>query len=342
MQHVFLTGASGFIGRHFVKHLRDRQIEVTCLVRKTSQQQHLRELECQLCEGDVLYKDSLSSAIQEKKPDVVFHLAGITKAIDSKRLYEINEQGTENLLTVCAKLPSPPAVVLVSTLAVAGPSGANGSVSRTESDPPTPVSHYGKSKLAAEQSAMKYSANVPISIVRPPIVFGPYDRDTFEMFQTISVSGFHPVPSLRAMSVSWIHVDDVCEALMKVAGKGTRLSANTEAVANGEGIYFATSPEIVDYALLGKKIATTLGNRFFLAVPTPGPLVWGLASINETAARIRGVQNILNFDKAREATAGSWTCDGTKLVRETGFECKVSLEETLRTSADWYRENGWL
>lgn len=338
MKRVFVTGASGFIGRHFTQYLRERQLDVGCLVRPTSQQQHLREIDCVLYEGDVLQPDLLSSAIKDMKPDVVFHLAGVTKAIRSNRLYEINEQGTENVLRVCASLPSPPVTILVSTLAVAGP---NTGTPKTESDVPSPVSHYGKSKLAAEKVSMRFADEIPISIVRPPIVFGPHDRDTFEMFRTISFSGLHPSPTLRPTSVSWIHVSDVCAALVKTAEQGSRLSASGE-VPEGEGVYFATSPETVGYAALGKQIANTLGNRFFFAIPTPGVAVWALAAFNEAASRIRGKQNILNFDKAREATAGSWTCDGSKLSRETDFECQVSLHETLRTSADWYRENGWL
>ena len=337
MQRAFLTGASGFIGRHFSQCLRELEVDVSCLVRRTSQQSHLRELGCRLVEGDVLAPASVLDAVALAKPDVVFHLAGITKAIRSDDLYEINRQGTENVLAACSELASPPVTVLVSTLAVAGPSRSK---AKTESDPPSPVSHYGKSKLAAEQMALQYCERLRVSIVRPPIVFGPYDRDTFELFQTISSSGLHPVPSLWPMSISWIHVSDACRALVRVAKQGCRLSPDSH--STGRGIYFAASAEDVGYKELGKQIADTLGNRFFLSVPTPGPLVWGLASINETMARLRGVQNILNFDKAREATSGSWTCDGSKLVRETGFECQVSLEETLRTSASWYRENGWL
>lgn len=334
MQSVLLTGASGFIGCHLAKTLRDAGYAVSCLVRKTSKREALQDLGCQFLEGDILHPSTIDTAIASSRPDFVFHLAGITKAMQSRSLFEVNQIGTRNVLSASSRSPTPPAVVLVSSLAVAGPSRR---APKLETEKPSPVSNYGKSKLAAEQEAFAFCDRVPITIVRPPIVFGPHDRDTFEMFSTISTTGLHPVPSLRSMSVSWIHVDDVCRALLLAAEKGKRMSETTR-----DGIYFATSDEIVDYGELGRHIAHALGNRMFLAIPAPGPLVWGLAAINETFARFRGKQNILNFDKAREATAGSWTCSGSRLQQDTGFSCQVSLTETLVASAAWYREAGWL
>ena len=89
MQRAFLTGASGFIGRHFSQCLRELEVDVSCLVRRTSQQAHLREIGCHLLDGDVLESASVLDAVALAKPDVVFHLAGITKAIRSCLLLHI-------------------------------------------------------------------------------------------------------------------------------------------------------------------------------------------------------------------------------------------------------------
>lgn len=348
MRKVLLTGASGFIGRHFVSKLCARDVDVCCLVRKTSNRTPLEVAGCRFVEGDILDRESVGDAIKQVRPDVIYHLAGLTKAIDPKRLYEVNQRGAENLLVACSQISSPPTVLMVSTLAVAGPSET---YPKRETDYPKPVSHYGRSKLAAEQEAFRFSDRVPVSIVRPPIVFGPHDRDTFEMFKTIAAVGLHPVPTLRQVRVSWIHVDDLCEAMLCAAEKGQRLPADfgqsdseakLQTGQRGAGIYFTTSDEIVGYAELGRSIARALGNRFFLPIPSPSPAIWGLASIYEGIARVTGTQKILNFDKAREATAGSWICDGEKLTKELGFSCEMTLDETVRSSAAWYREAGWL
>ena len=109
----------------------------------------------------------------------------------------------------------------------------------------------------------------------------------------------------------------------------------------GGGIYFATAPEVVDYAELGRKIALVL-RRSVWTPHVPGIAVWALAAVNEFFAKVRGKPNIFNFDKAREATAGSWTCDGQKLERDTGFACERDLNSTLVESAEWYKAKGWL
>ncbi len=338
MQKVLVTGASGFIGRHLVDSLRSRGCEIWCLVRPTSKLDHLQTLQCRLLVSDVLQASDTASAIANVKPDTVFYLAGSTKAFRKQSFFDVNQGGARNFFGACAELETPPVAVFVSTLAAAGPARSGASVdAKLETDAPAPVSYYGRSKLAAEYEARSFADRVPISIVRPPIVFGPHDKDSLEMYRTIAAFRLHPVPSLRPMSVSWIQVEDVCEAMIATAERGERITSATKS----DGVYFATSDEVVDYAQLGRLVAKSIEKRAW-PVPAPRPFVWGLASISECFARVRGEQNILNFDKAREATAGSWTCSGEKLKQQTGFKCKWTLAKTLQASADWYRQAGWL
>jgi nucleoside-diphosphate-sugar epimerase len=336
MATSLITGASGFIGQHLAAALRKQGHRVVCLVRKTSDVRRLQELSCELAFGDVTDLESLKVAMREARPDCVYHLAGLTKATRRQRLFEVNERGTHNLLTTAASVKSPPAVAVVSTLAVAGP--ANNGNAKREPDTPTPVSFYGKSKLAGERVAAAFAGKVPISIVRPPIVLGPYDRDGFEMFKSVRNMGIHAVPSRTGMSVSWIHANDLVQALMRVMDSGQRLGD----LSSGDGVYFATSDEVVTYTELGQMIGQALGRERVKTLYAPSFMVWGLAAINETISRINGRPNIMNFDKAREATAGSWICSGEKLATEMGFTCDLSLRETLESCVRWYREAGWL
>ena len=329
---ALVTGANGFIGRHLVQRLCERDFEVFCLVRKTSNLASLDGLDCQYVYADVGRGEGVAEAVVAARPDVVFHLAGLTKAIKVSSLYEANADGTRHLLMALSELKTSPVTIVVSTLAAAGPSSGRAKV---ESDPCHPVSNYGKSKLAGENVAREFADRLPLTVVRPPIVFGPHDRDTFEMFKTISKAGLHPVP--RRMSVSWIQVLDVCEALIAVSNAGSRMDQNDVA----SGVYFATSQEIVDYGELGRMIGGVL-NRSVRPIGVPSPAVWALATINEAIARIRRQPNIFNFDKAREATAGSWICDGSKLEADTGFRPTRTLPATLEASADWYKRAGWL
>lgn len=334
MDSALVTGASGFIGLHFVERLRSLGIGVTCLVREATKRERLEQLGCHLAFGDVADRASLVSALESARPDNLFHLAGLTKAIRRQQLYEVNQDGTRNLLHACRASKSQPVAVIVSTLAASGP--AQGAP-RTETDEPAPVSEYGRSKLAGERAAADSCEHVPITIVRPPIVFGPRDRGTLEMFRTIARTGIHPVPPPTGMSVSWIHVDDLSRALIALAQRGRRVTRES----HSEGVYFAAADEHLGYAELGKRIGEALGRKTW-AVRTAKPMIWTLAAVNELGARLKGQPSVFNFDKAREATAGSWICSGEKLRRDVGFVCKKSLTETLCESADWYKHAGWL
>jgi len=98
----------------------------------------------------------------------------------------VNAAGVGAVAQACADQRDRPVLVLVSSLAAAGPSGERPTV---ESDPPMPVSHYGRSKLAGEQMAMKFADALPITVVRPCIVFGAGDRGMYEVFRPIARSG---------------------------------------------------------------------------------------------------------------------------------------------------------
>ena len=129
-----------------------------------------------------------------------------------------------------------------------------------------PVSAYGRSKLAGEQAAAKYAARLSISIVRPPIVFGPGDRGVLEMFRPIARAGIHVVPGRGERRVSLIHVADLVEGLLLAAEKGERLHRGG---APGQGVYFMAAEDEPTYAELGQAMAIALGRKRATVVHLP-------------------------------------------------------------------------
>ncbi|WP_182866670.1 NAD-dependent epimerase/dehydratase family protein [Rhodopirellula sp. JC639] len=335
MANVLVTGATGFIGTQLVRHLSSRGDRVTCLVRSTSDRRGLQAFAPQFLVGDLSDRRSLDDAVRDC--DVVFNLAGTTKALRQREFEQANVLGPRLLAEACADRDTPPTLVHVSSLAAAGP--CNGSTPRTETDDPTPVSDYGKSKLRGEAALLEFAASVPISILRPPIVLGPGDRDGFEMFGGIAKWNLHLVPGFADHLFSVIDVDDLCHALQHVASSGKRVCHNA---TDRRGIYFAAADETPTYAELGQMIGRSLGKQHVWIVRSPSPLIWTIATINSGISRLRGRPHILSIDKAREATAGSWACDATRLRQETGFQPAKTLQERIDETTSWYIDNGWI
>jgi nucleoside-diphosphate-sugar epimerase len=250
--------------------------------------------------------------------------------------YRINEEGARNVAWACAQPSSPPILVTVSSLAVAGPS--IGGQPRVESDSPAPVSHYGRSKLAGEIAIRAWARQVPVTVVRPAIVFGAADSVLRPVFQSIERCGLHLVPGWRNRRVSLIHVEDLASLLLLTAQRGQRLPGDDQLPAAAQGCYFAACGEDPTYAELGRKIAAGLGRRVWVVHAGPA-IAWTVASLGTAWGWIGRRPGYFNLDRARDALAGSWTCSPRAAAEELGFAPAAPLATRLQQTAQWYREN---
>lgn len=336
---ALVTGATGFIGYHLVHALLEEGAQVTCLIRPTSVRTTLETMNVSFVQGDVTLKETLQEPVS--KADVVYHLAGTTSGFHARDYLNVNEMGTANIARACAQCTSPPTLIVVSSIAAAGPSPSRQLLS--EEDPPSPVSIYGRSKLAGEQAARAWAREIPITIIRPPIVFGEYDRDVLKMFAIVS-HGWHLVPGIKDRYYSFIHAGDLSRGLILATHHGERLTSHEdlEKKSFGKGIYFLSADEHQSYANFGGMLAQALGRKRISIIRIPIPVTWLVALVSEITVRLRGRPSIINLDKVREAAAGSWICSAEKARNQLGFELKATLEERLSQTAKWYRGQGWL
>jgi len=324
---VLVTGGSGFVGSHLVELLVSRGSEVTCLVRDPGNLRWLKGQQVHIVQGDCGDRDSLAAAV--RNASTVYHVAGLTKAARRRDYYEVNHIGTRNLLDACAHHgPNIRKFVLVSSLAAAGPAQADRPVKAT--DTARPVSDYGKSKLLAEEEALRFKDRFPVVILRPSAVYGPRDADVFELFRW-AAKGYILDMSGSERYLNWCYVKDLAEALL-LAGEGSVPSGSVYFVAE-DRIHSMTG---FQQALQGSGGVTAK----VIKIPVWAGYLIGLAA--EAAGLLNGRATIMNRQKVREAAQQYWTCDLDTIRAELGFHAGTPLEQGLAMTWKWYRENGWI
>jgi nucleoside-diphosphate-sugar epimerase len=315
---LLVTGATGFIGSHLVERVDG---PVKCLVRRAAPLPHGRG-SVSTVRGDLASGTGLDEALDGV--DTVIHLAGATKVLRPGDYYTGNARATENLARRTAGRPI--RFVHVSSLAAAGPSLDGAPV--TEDDPPHPVSHYGKSKLEAEQVVRSLLPDAVI--VRPPVVYGPRDTDVFHMLQSVARGLFVQIAGGDRW-FSAIYVEDLVEGIL-AAARAPQAAGRT---------YFLSHPKPRtwgDLAAAAGRIMNRQPRR--LSMPVPAAVAVGWCA--EMWARAAGKPGIVSRDKIAEARFEHWTCATGRAKQELGFDARTSLEDGLARTLAWYKEAGWI
>ena len=338
MSHALVTGATGFVGTNLVEHLQRLGWDVSCLVRDRGRAEHLSKAAARICLGSLADRDSIQQAVSHA--DTVFHVAARVSALSDAEFQQDNVEGSRNVAEACAASDKPPKLVLVSSLAATGPSRPG--TPKCEADEPRPISDYGRSKLAAERAVGSFASEVPISIVRPPIVFGQRDKSSLAIFRGVRNLGLHVVPGIRSFPVSVVHVADLCAALVLVAEQGNRIDAGSNGKANlATGTYHVAAERTIPYGELGHLAGQALSCRA-AALPMPKFVMWLAGGFVELVGQLRRKPGLLNLDKVREAVAPGWECSDERIRSELGYRQAATLEERFAETARWYREAGWL
>jgi nucleoside-diphosphate-sugar epimerase len=320
---ALVTGATGFVGSHLAEALRESGAEVTALARSPEKALALTIQGVRVVPGDLHDQAALEAASHDQ--DVVYHVAGVVAARSEADFLRANREGTANVVAA-AELSGSPRFILVSSLAAGGPAPKGSPLSGRE--PPHPVTAYGRSKLAAEQVVR--GSGLRWSIVRPPIVYGPRDREVLKIFR-IARLGLAPVFGDGSQELSAVHATDLANALI-AAGQSERTVGGT---------YNACHPEVFTSSELGRAVGSVMG-RSVGTVRIPAMLGRALLCVTEASARLTGQATILTTDKANEFFQPAWTGDPTPLTHDSGWRATFDLRTGLADTYQWYRKAGWL
>ena len=322
-----MTGGTGFIGSHLVEALIRKGVEVRCLLRKSSEPKWIKDLSVTFVRGDCRDQASLKEAV--KGVDQIFHLAGVTKAVNEETYFEMNARGTENLIQACLQHnPHLQKFIYVSSQAAAGPS-PNGN-RKKETDACMPVSAYGRSKRMGEELALAHARELPLLILRPSAVYGPRERDIYTFFKLLS-KGINLCTSDPDQRLSLCYVQDVVQAIL--------LAAETQS-SQGD-IFFISDGQDYPIETIGDAFAQALEvHAFRLCVPKW--ILMGIASFSEYVSSVSKKPSLINKGKVEEMVQKNWVCDIAKARALLGFDPITRLKQGARLTVDWYRKENWL
>jgi nucleoside-diphosphate-sugar epimerase len=301
---------------------------VRALVRPRSDRRVLERLpDVELAPGAIEERKTLDAAVSGT--DAVVHVAGIVKARNPAEFFAVNTQGTKNLLEA-ALAQGVPRFVYVSSLAAVGPSLDGTPV--PDDAQPRPVTHYGRSKLEAERAVLAAKGRMHVVVVRPPLIYGPRDRETLAFFTSVR-NGVLPMTGDGRNTLSVVYVADCAAAIVRA------LTANG---ATSGRAYFLDDGAVYVWRDALADIESALGRRAFVRFGMPLGVVKVAAAATQLWGKVTNTAQMLTLDKVNELTQPHWVCSGTGARRDLGWEPRVRWAEGVQETVRWYRAEGWL
>ncbi len=334
---ALITGATGFIGSWLAETLIEKGYKVIALIRQTSNKANLNHLNVEYRVADFKDINSLKKAVEGV--DYVYHVAGVTKSKTELGYIDGNVRATENLLkaTYEANLGIK-RFLHVSSLAAVGPaSSADKPVD--EKTTAKPVTMYGSSKNISEQACQRFiyvptakvTTKLPVTIVRPPAVYGPRDKDILEFFITVN-KGIMPIVGSGNKLISLIHVKDLVDGIIAAAESGE---------SKGQ-TYFISSEKFYTWQEIGEITKNALGKKSVFKLTIPHFVVSIVAALSEMSNKSSPTPPPLNREKVKDIVQDYWICTAEKARNELGFKEKIGIEEGIQETVSWYKEKGWL
>lgn len=300
---VAITGGTGFVGQSLIDCALQAGLELKALARRVQPPRK----GVAWVRGDLADRRALARLM--RGAEAVIHVAGVVNAPTPAGFEAGNVMGTMAIVEA-AMAAGVPRLIFVSSLSAREPG----------------LSAYGASKARAEKVVR--AAPLDWTIVRPPAIYGPRDREMFELFRAAKW-GVVPVPAGGRASL--IHVDDLAELMLDLLPPTPDVSHRGFEPDDGK-------PGGWQHDELALAIGWALGKR---------PRVIGLSRRTlELAAKadamLRRSKAKMTLDRASYFSHPDWAVSAGARVPPHVWRPRIETREGLKATAQWYRQQGWL
>jgi nucleoside-diphosphate-sugar epimerase len=300
---IAITGGTGFVGQTFIELALERGLELRALARLPQEPRD----NIDWIRGDLANKRALRELCAGA--EAVIHIAGVVNAPDADIFEEANVQGTMSVVeaAVAARVPR---FIFVSSLAARQPN----------------LSSYGASKARAEKIVA--ASGLDWTIVRPPAVYGPRDREMFELFRAAKW-GVVPLPPPGRLSL--IHVADLSNLLLALLPSNEDVTRQLFEPDDGRKDGWNNRE-------LAREIGVAVGRKPWSPHLSRNTLLHA-AKVDGWVRRRRAK---LTSDRVNYMSHPDWVVSKRKAVPPVLWTPKVETRDGLAATAAWYRLRGWL
>lgn len=321
---IAVTGATGFLGSALTTELVKRRQTVRILARDEQKARRQFGDAVTIIAGEITNRARVEQVIDGAT--TIYHLAGrlYHPGVPAKLYYQTHVEGTRILLKACQGQTQLQRIVHVSTTGV---HGITGEMPAAENAPFAPTNSYETTKLAGELLALKavQEQGLPVSVVRPGLVYGPGDLHLLGFFVAIKKGLFRVIDGGKAL-LHPVYIDDMVSALLLCAGQSQALGRSYSIAG--------------DHPVTMRELATAIAHALGRDLPRGSIPLW-LANLASDLFAImpgmKGERAPLTRSRVKFLT-NSRMYDISRARSELGYMPEVELEEGMRRTAAWYRK----
>jgi 2-alkyl-3-oxoalkanoate reductase len=310
---IAVSGATGFLGVHVVAALAREGRRIRILARRDPAHELWRGIALDVVPGRL--EDSRSLERLTLGADAVIHVAGLIRARDPSDFLRANRDGTHAIAQAARQYAPASRFVAISSLAAREPQ----------------LSPYAASKRAGEEAARDVYRDTPdrLVIVRPPVIYGPWDHETLAIFKAASHA---LVPIFGSGRTAVVHAADAAAAIVRLA-----------AGAGAAGLYALADCNPAGYSaqeLMGEAARAVGRIPHFARVP--GGALLAAGKMSGWWGRVRGRAPLFTAGKAREMLHPDWSVSSGELLPSAIYQSRIGISEGFRATAAWYKAAKWL